>query len=286
MANKAKSSTQKQDSVPQQQPPVEEVKPTISKKTRVSKKTTEKKTTTPPKSKGRPSLSESKKSTRNVKKTVSGGEQIAKPALHRILYRAGVKRVSSLTYQTLRDDILKRKLKEIMKATLLSTEYEKRQTVMEHDVRMALEQAGWRIAVGLNKEAKKTKNLEKCDATPKKKKVTKPTEEGEKKKKVKFRAGTVALRKIRYYQKESDCLLIPKLNFQRLVKHISREYWNEKENKKLRFKKGVIDIIQVVMEEYLTKIARNSYLLSLHSNRVTLLSIDLKLMQRLEQEMQ
>ena len=106
---------------------------------------------------------------------------------------------------------------------------------------------------------------------------------GEKKKsKVKkvnrVRPGTVALREIRKLQKCSD-LLLPKQPFQRLVRDIAKSCNND-----LRFQSSALLGIQEAAEAFMTGLFEDSYLCTLHANRVTLMTKDLQLARRIRGE--
>ena len=68
------------------------------------------------------------------------------------------------------------------------------------------------------------------------------------KKPQRYRPGTVALREIRKYQKSTE-LLIRKLPFQRLVRHVTSEF-----NLDLRFQSAALMALQEAAEAYLVGI--------------------------------
>lgn len=195
-------------------------------------------------------------------------DDITENAMERLLRRAGVKRISTSTYPELRR-VMEKKVREIVATVITYTEYDRRRTVMESDIQAAAEQLGTTLAVGLNKKAQHTKNLQRFSGE-----IRKTGASGKKAK-----PGVVALRKIKKYQKDSDTLLIPKQNFKRLVKYLARENFSSDE--KLRFQKDVILLIQVWVEEYVVKMGSDANLLTLHAGRETLSEKDLKLVQTL-----
>jgi histone H3 len=97
-----------------------------------------------------------------------------------------------------------------------------------------------------------------------------PPEEGGARKKRKYRAGTVALREIRRYQKSTDNL-IRKLPFQRLVRELAVEFKTD-----LRFQSSAVEALQSAAESYLVKILAKSNIAGMHAQRVTLFSKDIK----------
>lgn len=93
-----------------------------------------------------------------------------------------------------------------------------------------------------------------------------------------YRAGTVALREIRKFQKSTE-LLIRKLPFQRLVKQIAQEYKSD-----VRFQSQAILALQEAAEAYLVGLFEDTNLCAIHAKRVTIMSRDLLLARRIRGE--
>jgi histone H3 len=89
-----------------------------------------------------------------------------------------------------------------------------------------------------------------------------------------FRAGTVALRKIKKYQKSTD-LLLRKLPFQRVVREVAREYKDD-----LKFKKSAVLTIQEFTENYITNLMQDTLLCTVHRKAVTVKPDDMALARR------
>jgi len=106
-------------------------------------------------------------------------------------------------------------------------------------------------------------------------KKTKKIPQNDKKKKRRFKPGTVALREIRKYQKTTE-YIIPKASFARLVREVATEVCEEK-----RFQKTAIDALRCATEDYLVGLYEDINLIAIHSNRVTIMNKDLKLALRL-----
>ena len=94
-------------------------------------------------------------------------------------------------------------------------------------------------------------------------------------KKRKFKPGTVALREIKKYQRETG-QLIPRAPFQRLVRQICSGIDNE-----LRFQSQALVALQEASEAYLTGIFEDSNLCCLHANRITVMKKDMDLARRI-----
>ncbi|KAG6534403.1 hypothetical protein ZIOFF_008289 [Zingiber officinale] len=93
-----------------------------------------------------------------------------------------------------------------------------------------------------------------------------------------FRPGTVALREIRKYQKNTD-LLIQKLPFQRLVREIAQNYKTD-----LRFQSHAVLALQEAAEAYLVGLFEDTNLCAIHAKRVTIMPKDVQLARRIRGE--
>ena len=98
--------------------------------------------------------------------------------------------------------------------------------------------------------------------------------EGERKK-MRFRPGTVALREIKRYQRQTKEIL-PRAPFQRLVRNISGAV-----DSGLRFQANAIKALQEAAEAYLVGIFEDSNLCAIHANRVTIMKKDMELARRI-----
>ena len=88
---------------------------------------------------------------------------------------------------------------------------------------------------------------------------------GIKRRKFRFRPGTVALREIRRYQKATD-LLIKKLPFQRLVREVAQDFKND-----CRFESTAMVALQEAAEAYLVGLFEDTNLCAIHAKRVTIM---------------
>ena len=101
---------------------------------------------------------------------------------------------------------------------------------------------------------------------------------GDKKRRHRFRPGTVALREIRRYQKSTE-LLIRKLPFQRLVREIAQDFKTD-----LRFQGSAVLALQEASEAYLVGLFEDTNLCAIHAKRVTILPKDMQLSRRIRGE--
>jgi histone H3 len=90
-----------------------------------------------------------------------------------------------------------------------------------------------------------------------------------------YRPGALALREIRRYQKSTK-LVLPKLNFQRLVREIAQDY-----KKDLRFQSSAIMALQEGAEAFLVGLFEDTNLCAIHANRVTIMVKDMQLARRI-----
>nr|QBK85672.1 MAG: histone-like protein [Marseillevirus LCMAC101] len=227
------------------------------------------------KSKNTPSQGKVQKRRRILRDNIQG---ITKPALQRLCHRAGIKRISDDMYEILRDSI-KTYMERILHKTVIFTEREQRRTVKVKDLEAALNMTGIYLAAGLNSNTSKSKTFQSCNSVGKSgptKKTVKKNEEGGVKKPHRFRPGTKAIRSIRYQQKFSECLAIPKVNFERLVREICQEYKDE-----LRFSEGVFELLQLVVEEYIVVLCKDAYSCAIHAERTTIKAKDINLVRKL-----
>jgi histone H3/H4 len=91
-----------------------------------------------------------------------------------------------------------------------------------------------------------------------------------------FRPGTVALREIRKFQKNTD-LLIRKIPFQRLVREVAQDI----NNGTWRFQSHAIQALQEASEAYLTSVFEDTNLCAIHAKRVTIMPKDMQLARRI-----
>ena len=95
------------------------------------------------------------------------------------------------------------------------------------------------------------------------------------KKKRKFRAGTVALKEIRRYQRSTE-LLIRKLPFQRLARGLVQEYAAN-----MRIQTAALAALQEGVEACIVGLFEDTNLCAIHAKRVTIMPKDLQLAQRI-----
>ena len=95
------------------------------------------------------------------------------------------------------------------------------------------------------------------------------------KKPYRYRAGTVALREIRRYQKTTE-LLLRKLPFMRLVREVAQDFRSD-----CRFQSVAILILQEASEQYLTGVMEETQLCAIHAKRITIMKADMDLVRKI-----
>ena len=90
-----------------------------------------------------------------------------------------------------------------------------------------------------------------------------------------FRPGTVALREIRKYQKNTE-LLIRKLPFQRLVRECAQDFITD-----LRFASSAVLALQEASEAYLVGLFEDTNLGAIPAKRGTIMPKDMQLARRI-----
>eukprot|EP00966_Prymnesium_polylepis_P291451 6731776-Prymnesium_polylepis.1 len=99
-----------------------------------------------------------------------------------------------------------------------------------------------------------------------------------------WRPGTVALREIRKYQKNTE-LLIRKLPFQRFVRELANDVTNMVAHPQgYRWQSGAIMALQEAAESYVVHLFEDTQLNSIHAKRVTIMVKDIQLARRIRGE--
>lgn len=215
---------------------------------------------------------------------------ITKPALHRLIYRAGGKRVSKDLYDTLRH-VINVNLENLQRSATITAEYSRRKTIQSQDFFTALEVGGYHACFGINDDGGRgatnydnirVEKYDKIEGEPvKTKKAPKkaPKNISGVKKPHRFRPGTVALRTIKRFQK-GDQFLIRKAPFVRLVREVTSNY-----NPDLRISKSYFVFAQYFIEILVVNILRKAIKLMIAAKRQTVMSRDVELARRISGSM-
>lgn len=241
---------------------------------------------------------------KKIKKKLDFPEDgISKPAIMRILYRAGVKSTSSLVYDEFRS-IAMTFLGKLIKTAALYTNNRKKSTINEADVINSLKTFGLVYlgsggsgnivsGEGLYFKINVTKSKSNKRKTPKKNRKAANKTGLRKSKGIeggmgpthRFKSGTVSLRSIRRYQKSSE-FLIRRSPVKYIIRSILdkiniKSKYLELNGSEFRIGSTSINAFQTALENHLVNIASRSLLLALNSKRTRLQVLDVKVTRRL-----
>lgn len=194
------------------------------------------------------------------------GSALTRNGAVRLARKAGVKYLSGMATWELRG-VMKVYLDAVLKDACTLADYQRRKTVTVEDVKRALEGLSERKRLGCNT----TKHI----GTPSDKGCI-LYEPGKSKGGHRWHRGTVALRQIKHYQKQSECLLLPRSPVKRVVKLCASDY--------LLFARMSAEAalaIQEMLESYLVATLKSANLSAIHAKRVTVQPKDIQLARRL-----
>ena len=179
-------------------------------------------------------------------------EIITTPVIMRIARRGGVLRISLPVYEEIRE-IISELTKDITRRALIYTNHANRKTLSFSDALSALD-------VKVSPVNNKLCSLYKSKTH----------------KKFKIKPNVRALREIRFYQKNSDCLLIPKIVFRRMIKQ-------EINNANFRINQQALILFQSYVENKITKLFQTANLLAVGSDRLSVQLKDVEQARRIQE---
>lgn len=174
---------------------------------------------------------------------------------------SNVLHTSGLIYEEVRG-ITKVFLENILHDVVTYAEHGRFKTVKQEHVLAGIENKYQKIAI-----TGKENDLKRCDV--------RTVKEHSKKK------GTEAVAKIRYYQKQYECVHFAKTAFKRLVREIMQDYDS---SESMRLSSTAAAIIQVATEDYLVHLLEDTNLCAIHAGRETIMPKDLQLARRIRGE--
>ena len=179
---------------------------------------------------------------------------VTKPALKRLLRKAGCLHLSGLTYDESRH-VLKQQLDKMMRQVITITDSENRKTVSVSDVVLGARSLGIHL-LPVNSNKKKPKY-------PKQRRGAKSAKQKQEN----------ILKVIRALQKPNNSmLLIPTTSFQRLAREVGQDYKNG-----LHYSKDALLLLQTYSESYMVSVFEDALLCALHANRKAIKPSDLSL---------
>jgi histone H3 len=181
--------------------------------------------------------------------------------------KAGIKSLSGLMVEEMRG-ILLVFLKVLLDKAIMVTVHERKQTLEPEHVHLALKyvhNAKEYVAAGSDP---KFDIYNRCKSL---------TITSDKPRKRRAKPGTKSLRDIRKAQKSDGCLVIRKIPFQRMVREVAQDYMDD-----LKFRAGVVELIQLIAESYMIELLKGANLSSIHANRQTVMPKDLTLAMKIK----
>lgn len=186
---------------------------------------------------------------------------ITKSAIQRLGYKAGVRSMSGFVHDEVRG-IIKIFLENVIKRAVTLAEYYQKKTVSEGLVSAALMDSGWG-----GRWIKSGSKVKTCKTNSKKKKKQRAPK------------GTGAVEAIRFYQNQSNCLLIPQAAFGRVIREVGQDYATN-----LRYTKGSQELLQFATEQYMVVLLGDAQLTAIHAKRLAIIPEDLALARRIRGE--
>lgn len=186
---------------------------------------------------------------------------ISNPSLKRLVYKAGIPRVSGKVYEELRG-VMKVYTEEVVRLAIKVAEYKKQKTILLKDVENAISQLGSAYIAHGGK---------KCGAYQ---------SSGGKKEGRKFHPGTVALREIRKIQK-SDCSVLSKAPFERFVKEMVQDF---SDREPMRVSADAHRAIQAYVEQSMVSTLQDAAIIIVSAKRQTLMPKDIQAARRINKE--
>lgn len=180
-----------------------------------------------------------------------GIESITNPDITRLARKGGAKIIAENVYVFVRT-IMKDYVETLVRGSVASMRYSNKKTLKPADLDTALSLQHKVLLAGAGP------SLDTC-------KSYKPTQG-------KSRSGQNALREIQYHQKHSDCLVVRKLPFDRLLREVAQQYDDIKQ-----ISKDFVLLAQLATESYLVSIFKDTVLTAIHSGRQKITDNDIKL---------
>ena len=206
---------------------------------------------------------------------------IPKPSLKRLGYVAGVREMSSLIYEELRG-VIKEWLSTVLQESCVLINHAEKITINEAMVAASLPNKMWSDVLsdktckvyGSKKVIKVIEEIEEIEE------IEDKTVDGIKERKThKAKRGMKALREIRYHQKHSECLNIPRKTFSKGVRFIADEFL-----KKLRFSRNALLLLQYALENYIIELLKDANLCAIHAGRIGVLPKDIQIARRIRKD--
>lgn len=180
---------------------------------------------------------------------------ISRNQMRRIGLKTGnIGSMGSLSFEEIRIK-LRKFLDSTLRDAITHTEHSRRRTVSEDDIRFALERRGGPF----NKKILGSPPTSRCATyeSSRRKSRGKSPKTGSKKRKAS--RGVSLVRRIRFYQKQHDCVHLPKLSTERVIREVAQDFKND-----LRFSSKAINLMRYALELYIENVLRVAGFLSIN----------------------
>ena len=169
-------------------------------------------------------------------------------AIAKLAYTAGIAELDSNSNEEIRG-LLKAKMENVLRKSILYVEYYRKKTVDEYMIAASISPKMW-------------------SSDPKGKSCKSPKKSKSKKK------GSVfnVLSQIRFYQKRSDCLLLPILPFKRFAREVSQDFRID-----VSFTKNSMIILQYSIENFVIDTLKKALKNALHAGRTRVDEADIRM---------
>lgn len=196
-------------------------------------------------------------------------EGISKGALMKLAHKAGVKSLSSTAYSDMRS-ATKTFLEKLIKNVVVLAQHNDHTTISVDNVIEAARINGYPVLTHGNEAPNK-----KCDTY-----AAKTTTATEKKPSTrKAKPGVRAIREIKFYQNQADCVYIAKACFARLLKEVTQDHVTN-----FRWAANAVALTQIITEEYAVRLFEQANLCAIHAKRQAVKPKDIQLVRRVRGE--
>lgn len=179
---------------------------------------------------------------------------VTKPAIQRLANTAGIVEMSGLVYEEVREHI-KSTMESVLKNAAFIAEHASRKRVQSEDIvegiRLAKEHTPFLHAILTTGKEGETARCQVYESDHK---------------------TTDALRRIKFYQAQHDCVQISRKAFDRLTREVAQDYRTD-----LTFSANAVGVLQMAIEAYVVNMLAAANLAAIHADRKTVMPKDVTL---------
>jgi histone H3/H4 len=186
---------------------------------------------------------------------------ITKPAIQRLAHMAGVVEMSGDIYEEVRLRI-KALMDHVIADAVAMAEHSRRKRISADDISEAVRTVKAKGEPFLHNVLRSgaESELKRCPVY-------------ESKEAVKTTSG---LRRVKFYQKQKDCVHISRSGFARLASEVGQDYKTD-----FQFSSNALGLMQLVVEDYVVKVLAAAQHAAIHASRKTLQAKDIQVVERI-----